>query len=379
MSLHRQLFADAREAYGDGKYAEAALVLQRSASAALEVGDRVAWFQSMVWAAESIRSAGKIPSAMAFLLAARELEPNDADPIDSWMARKELLYITFDSRPERKRIEELLTDLRVYAANRSTPRSDLLALEADVYEATGEWERALNLLENAWQVHDGKGRLKSGFAASAAECCIRLGRLRSARDWLDALRSLGKENFEHLMQILAIEVDIAFAEDKRDRLTALCRALVDRTFGVQASDMLDDVREKVVRVHLLECDGRDPCDFLHEARAELLRRPSARHDVHRRYANILLFLDYRLACLRYAAAVPPVDDFYYFRPQMIRSVGKGSDVEECARRLAKARQAFKWAMSYARRLDSWLECDRHEREVFSRGVRISEIAVALAL
>jgi hypothetical protein len=109
-----------------------------------------------------------------------------------------------------------------------------------------------------------------------------------------------------------------------------------------------------------------------------------------------LDLDCRLACLRHAAGLPPGDDKYHRQPddltrlapaatpagnpradQRSASATTPAKLPDLATRLHQARAAAGWAMAYAQKLDDWLQCDWHQREVTARRERIEATARAL--
>lgn len=401
----RGLSDEAWDAYRAGRKRDAALLWRRAAAAAREFGDAAGWFQATVRAADATDLSGDPPAALALLLDARQREPDDAPAFEAWLARASLFDIVLTTRPERARLEALLADLRAYAAGRAVPAGDLPALEARYCQAIGDWQRALDQCETAWQRHDGSGYLKSGVNDQAAALCLRLDRPDACRDWIDAMGRAGDDKFAPVATgQTQRRIDLALATGApHAELAALLRTLTDQTLATQRDEWSALLREYAVRIHLLDPGAAtgpaagptagpdDPVHPLHPARAELRRRNPDRQDVHRRYDSRLLFLDYRLTCLRHAAGLPPRDDKYHRQPddltrvtptgggadQRSASAAKPAGTPDLPTRLHKARAAADWAMAYARQLDTWLQCDWRQREVTARRERIEAIAAAL--
>lgn len=373
MAHHNQIASEAMQAYQAERSAEAALLFRSAASAALELGDRAAWFKYIVWAADATYMRGDMQTSLALLLEARQSEPKDVPQFEAWLARKELFFITNSTRPERARLEQLVTDLRSYATIHRVPQGDLPSLEGNLFLFCGDWCMALAFYEAAWQAHDGYGFLKSDSAYSAALCCLRLGRLAACRDWIVASADFGDEGWVTHHSFQRIELTLRLALAGGQPFASLLPSL--RIFTERAtSNGVDEVREFIARVHLFDPDAGDPAADFHPTRAELRRPLKNRQDVHYRYDSHLLHLDYRLACLRHAASVPAVDDLYYYQPQQVPPHLTPADPIEFQRRLHKARAAVRSTLRYARHLDNLIECDYRQREVQARSERVEEIA-----
>jgi len=412
MGSWRDLHNEAMDAYRALRLRDAALLWRRAAAAARSIGDEAGWYKTTVWAAETTYQCGEQPAALVLLLTARQREPADAPVFEAWVARKKLLHIVLDTNPEQLRLDALLADLRVYAAGRSVPAADLPSLEADYFETIGDWQRALEHCETASQDHDERGGyLKSGFANQAAALCLRLDRPDACGDWIEAIGRAGDDAFGPIVALWQTRrrIDLALATAApHGELAALLRTLTDQTLATQRDEAAAFLRETSVRIHLLDpgpasrpapADGTasetapsqrtdDPAHPLHPARAELRRRQPDRYNVHRRFEARLLFLDYRLACLRFAAGLPPRDDKYHRHPDdldAIRADKRSASADQPARtiapdlptRLHQARTAADRAMAYAKRLDTPLQCDWRQAEVSSRRDRIEAIATAL--
>jgi hypothetical protein len=419
------LYYEGRDAYRATRLRDAALLWRRAAAAAREIGDAAGWFQATVWAAEATYLSGDPPAALALLLDARQREPDDAPAHEAWFARCLLFDIVRATRPQRARLGALLADLRAYAAGCAVPAGDLPHLEAVFCEAIGDWQRALDHWETAWQRRDGTGRTKSEFGNRAAALCLRLDRWDACRDWIEAIGRAGDDQFASAVALVQTQrrIDLALATGApHAELAALLRALTDQTLATQRDQWSAALRDYAVRVHLLDPGATpnpaagadtgpatgseqgpadpaaDPAHPLHPARAELRHRHPDRHDVHSRFDARLLFLDYRLACLRHAARLPPRDDKYHRQPDALtrlapaatpagnpsadqRSASAATPAKppDLATRLDQARAAAGWAMAYAQKLDGWLQCDWRQRAVTARRERIEAIAAAVGL
>jgi hypothetical protein len=378
MSHHSSLAKEARQSYLEGRYAESALVYRRAAAAALDIGDRAAWFGHTSWAASATKNLGDLPSALALFLAARQAEPEDAPQFEAWMARKDLIDITLATHPEVTRLESLFGDLRGYALTNHVCRGDIPYLEAEFRRMKGEWSAALNGCETAWREHDGSGYLKSKTAYTAAQCALQLGQRSVCADWIEAMSGCDQEfrTTPAIRSEMALKLAVAEGRDPHEVATKL-RTYADAVVGIDEAVSVAALREVTARVHLLDSTNGDPAARRHPSRRELCRRCPRRYSVERRYGARVLLLDYRLACLRHAVGVPPVDDVYYTRFQRVPTHVVPSDAAVFARRLRKARAAAQWAMRYAEELDGMLRCNWRQQDVRARMTRIEQIAQAV--
>jgi hypothetical protein len=71
---------------------------------------------------------------------------------------------------------------------------------------------------------------------------------------------------------------------------------------------------KTLRTGLQTPSGIKP---RHPARYRLAQRLHGKPDVYMVYDRRMLLVDYRLAAVRYAVGMQPVDDFWYTRPQTL--------------------------------------------------------------
>jgi hypothetical protein len=310
--------------------------------------------------------------ALALSFDARQEEPPDGAPYESWTLRRNRYWIAMALRPERGHVEQILADLRAFAVDHVVPAADLSQIEANLLFMRGDWRSSLAKCEASWRDFDGQGITKSSKASLAARCCLRLGDLAACRDWSaaldndeeDTIVAFSRRNSAHISLILAVAEGQSYPV-----LLSRLRTFVDRVDDASARDF-------VVWVHLLDPHAGDPAADAHPAYAEIRRPLGLRQSVDGRYGAHLLHLDYRLACLRYAAGVPAVDDFYYQQPQQVPARPAVADREQIRRRLHKARTAARSAMRYAHHLDTLLECGFRQAEVRARGERIAEIGQA---
>lgn len=112
--------------------------------------------------------------------------------------------------------------------------------------------------------------------------------------------------------------------------------------------------EKKIFIRELTSDTRDATQQLHSARGELRRRHSDRSDIYPRFKVGFLFLDYVLACLRFAAVLPSCGETYSGQSHERAGVRKADKPSSSVTTLNLATRPRKtcttagWVMSYAR-------------------------------
>jgi len=378
MAHHRFLAKEAHESYRSDRMGEAALLFRRAASAALEVGDRRAWFEHTVWAAQANSQLGDRPASLALVMAARLDEPEDAPEHEAWMTRKLVFSNVRETCPEIARLQGYLEDLHDFAATHNVAKGDLPEIEGHLMVSCGDWSKAVSANERSWSEHDGRGYLKIDKARVAALCALRIGETTVCKDWLKAMADCDREWEVNAIYRAEVEVRLALYEGKPAcELIGLLRSLEDRSIAAQDAEVKDNLRELAVRVHCLDSGSGDPATRRHPARQELRHRVADWHSVSAKYDARLLFLDYRLACLRDAAGIPPVEDFYYTHPQFVPAHLTPSRVSVLSERLRRARVAAQRALRFGAGLDAMLGCDWRQREVRSRIERIEQIGDAI--
>lgn len=378
MARHDELASGARRSLLACQWHLAVLEYQQAAEAALEVGEASAWYANTVWAAVAAGGDYDFEHALSLLLAARSAEPSDASPREQWLARKDTFITTLHTRPGTERLRILLDDLRALrSAQRGTP-ADMLYVEGLFHGFCGQWAQALRCFEAGWQVFRDPGISKYAFAYRATICCLGLGQWSFTMDWLHAMATTDIEWSEQAVYHAETELKLALATGAGTaELAQRLRCYTDRSRTISGRYPADQLRELTARVSVLLPAEGDPATLHHPARRELRRRWHRTQSVHGCYEARRLLLDYRLACLRHAAGVPPVDDLFYAKPQSVPTRVKPANVTDFAHRLHQARAAAGWAMHQARNVDGLLECDWRQREVQSRIERIEQIQRAV--
>jgi hypothetical protein len=120
------------------------------------------------------------------------------------------------------------------------------------------------------------------------------------------------------------------------------------------------------RVSLLDPDGGDPGRPWHSARTSARSRLKSPLDIHDRYSHALLVLDIRIAALRFAIGLSPVDDEYFDGAVSTKAPGARCQASDILSRQEKAKAACRIALRHAKHIDTMLGCDWREKDVRRR-------------
>lgn len=375
MEKLRKIEREARWAKTEDRHRDAALLYRQAASLALDLGDRAAWFSNTVNAAIATSFMGERSLALSLLLAARQQEPQGGDGY-SWTSRLWVFTILLNVNPDIRRLQAVLEDLRSYPGR---CESDLRAKEGDVHRMRWNWIAALVSYEGAYASWEEPSYIiKSSHAYCAAICSLRLGRYSACLEWANAVATADDE-FEIYRERCnaAVLLRLAMIQKRSpSELKKHIRKVIDCVMTSDDAAGFADNRDLVVRAWLLVPEEGDPRNSLHPAFAEYRRRIKDPEDLLGRFDKCLLFLDYRIACMRYAVGIAPTDDLYYQSPQIVSGPITLIQGNSFPPRLRKAHIAAQRALCVAERIDTLLECDWRQKEIRGRIERIEEIAKA---
>jgi hypothetical protein len=252
-------------------------------------------------------------------------------------------------------------------------------MRGDLSKGCGHWAEAISHYERGFAVYNDTagGYTKHATAAEVVECYLELRRVSAAEDWIKIINDKlewenGWESSIRRCQAIA-QLRLARA---RHEPHAETRRLLRELDGVCQNVNSDStlIKERA-RVELLDINGGDPARLTHPSREACRRYPYRDLSYHTQFNRTLLLLDYRIACLRFAADITPVDDEFGEDSPLIGKLAI-ADREIFDDRIHKAHTALNRARIRGRSLDAVLECDWRTKEVEKRALRISAIAAA---
>lgn len=365
----------------DNRYA--AMRFRQAAEQAREYLDEDLWFSAMVWAAEALYQLGDLRGAFEAIVTARSEEPNGAE-FAHWLCRKLQFKIGLAWEPKASKLDAILAELEQFYPRGNFRKHDLHVCRAELALARGMYANALSHFEHAIAdfEHSAPGATKCGFSYLAVGCCMALRRFAAAEDWIIAIvdKSESDRGFNTTIARYQAGCRLTLARARcvsQGRLDQLLREFDDVCRDTDEAGLRNHLLKERVRVGLLDTHSGDPARSVHPSR-NACREFSARGlDWQYQFDRALTVLDYRLACLRFAAGVGPVDDEF---DKAARSLGKLllAERQDFDQRLRHARSALRRAHIRATKLDEMLDCDWRTREVDARAEWIGAIEVAAA-
>lgn len=371
----RRSAPDPSIAYEQGRYGEAAALFDREREEVRSRKDRSQYLRDTVWAGICYQLAGRPARAMTLFVEVIDqcdIHPNHSD---QWLVHIQLCEVLRDYLGNRRTVSEQLHRLKAFeGVNPCWTRSDVLWLEAGALEAEGRWDDACRLLEQAWAA----GRrtfMKFLIAEYAVRIHLAAGRDHEARQWAQRLDDTERHFAESRVASLEAQARLALWDDDRVALDRISSQLADETADLQRPLWEGRALRIRIRASLLNPDLGDPMDMTHPARRMLQVRPRARITREERFQRRLLLLDYRLACLRYAAGLLPQETLYGWRAKgdMTRHV-QAVDEREFSQRLRMVTRALRSAGVRARSLDAHFDCNWRECEVQHRHQAMEALA-----
>lgn len=279
-------------------------------------------------------------------------------------------------RPNVASMRRRLDDLRDPADRHSAlPRSVALRAEATFLRARGLHDQALRLIERAWACRQDGGLQEYIYLHNAAYSALCLGRRTEALQWHHQPARYSEQQGCSGGASCDIQMRLALWDMDRPALSECVHRLSPHAHPQEQSIWWRRPALLRVRALLLEEMQGDPGAPCHPGWIQLKRKPRAKPEIEERYGRVLLVLDYRLACLRYAIGLPPEEDLFHrdSQRQKIHQTSTRRDWEEIRRRIRKARGALASASRVARSQDLAFESAWRQRELEGRQERLQEL------
>jgi hypothetical protein len=170
------------------------------------------------------------------------------------------------------------------------------------------------------------------------------------------------------------EASFALWEQRYSDVDSSLRALEQQLEGTQGANWWTRYSELSVRYFLLQQRYGDPLNPKHPALIMLASHSQRDKTVFAVYERFRLFLDYRLAALRFAVGIEPVDDYAYAKKQTISNGTPLLGRLAVQDRILRTRRAGKKALREAQYLDDCFRCEWRRNQIQQRLERLEEIA-----
>ncbi len=374
----RELEEEAWHADSNGRYVDGALLHEQSYHIARGHGMLALAFELGRRAASCWGIAGELDRKLAILLEILRSPPPDVLAADIFYARASMYEFFVYDKPNLKRAERTLDELeRMVLADPTLPHANVPYLRAELRELQGRYAEALELLETSWMEHSPHAYAKYQWALYATRINLRLGRHVAAERWCEILgvTNIGDARSRanwHLMR-----GHVALFENSVNEAYQRSMDAEDAAAGVQSAESEQRALDLRIRALLLDPSRGDPNSRHHPARKLMARRRAHQTQIDMLFDWKLLRIDYRLATVRHAAGIDPVDDLWYSRAQKVSAQIRVVDRTDLLQRARHVRRAAAFARRYAEQVDGCLESEFRGHEVQARLDRLNEILRAV--
>ncbi len=368
---------DVQAAFAAGRCGEAAWLGEQACRLARQ-HDELEWAFNAGWfAAQNWYAAGHPLRALALLMEILADVPPETAPSDVFAARTRALEVRRCWLPARDTLQSSLVELdQMVAADPSLPASDVHKMRSDVLDASGQWPASRQQQELAWARFGNYGFYKYLFAEDGVRINLRLNDREAAGRWCQLLGETETHVPCSRVAWYGAQTMLALWDGRSVRAETATATMEDEAAGLQNPFWEQRATAMRVRSLLLEPAHGDPAAAHHPARQRLFRRLKGKPEVYMKHERRLLSADYRLACVRYAAGMAPVDDLWYQHPQRLPD-GPPPDSADFRQRVRLAIRAHDRAMTYSKYLDGCFDCDWREREIQDRQSRLEAIVATV--
>jgi len=381
---YSEIMDAAHDVFKRHRFNEAALLYEKAYRHAKEFKLLTDSFHAGVRSAVSWALCGQSVRALSLVMQLLQAVPPGARAFDLYWLKEEWFWIRYLSNPDLVKLTSQLGELEALVnENPSLPQGDIPHMRSRLFAQEGRFDKAVEQAELAWAKHSGNGLLKSSHAISAISCNLRLSKIESAKHWLKLLIAREREpSLEHLevVECRALQriarVYIALWDQRYQDADTAMQEFAEQIEETQAAKWRSSQREFGIRTLLLQRSNGDPLRSGHPALALLARYSLVDRTLYATYERFRLQIDYRLAALRFAVGMEPVDDLWYTKKQVLPTV-KITPNSNLQDRILRTRRACKKALRHAQYLDEVYKCDWRQQEIRERLERLDEIVTAI--
>jgi len=361
----------------NGNYGDAGMAYEQLRLDALRRGDATAAAWLALRASNSYHLAGKSLRSLTLLTEAFNANQAERDSSQIWNTHRQLFDFYRCFKPQWDRLQEQLGQMRrLREHDAHLPISDLLRCEAVVARGQGNHQLAVQLLERAWQHHNScRGLSLFIIVHNAAWSALERGDREGAGYWAKRLKQCNQECEDARAGWWEMQIRLALWDGNATLLREGAVQLFPHSHPSEQTVWWRRTAVLRVRCLLMDPVWGDPQDHTHPARQQLCRPAAATLEVDDTFHRVVLVVDYRLACLRYAVGLSPVEDLYHQHPAAVplRSLKRRVSSEEVNRRVLKVRAALTRPTTIAQAFDAVYRCQWRQNVINERRSRLEAI------
>lgn len=358
---------------------QAAFLYEQARRHAIDSGQAARAFSIGARTARSWGFAGDYRRELTILLELLYDIPDTADPWDVYDTKYQHFWYQLISKadPDLDQIAACARELDSLCVSLGEPDSrDIPCRAASILREQGKFAEALAQLEIAWSRQNAHGIYLGEIASRAAIAALRLGRRSEAQRWLSHVSS-DYWTDDARVRSAYVRLLIAIYDNNMREARAALLGADDAMRGVERPLFAAQMIELEVAALLLDQRFGDPLGPSHPAGQRLAEFPDSELSIpasayYWHIGTIIL----RLAGLRYAAGIMPVDDLYYRKPHRIRPSSAARLPADLRRRADAAWQACDNAKPVVAQLDRSFRCSWRQEQIRAFRSRIDEIAAA---
>jgi hypothetical protein len=377
-----QLVQNGYAAFNRNQNAHAALLFGQARALAIEIGTRNRAFGIGALEVNALERSEGFIRYITLLSSLLQEIPEEADPIDIyWVKCEYLWYLTYYAMdPRLDKLIESLQDLEgVCRSAGPLYAGQIEDWRAKIALHRGMWQEAVTRYEVSWSNPrlDFQGCTIPG---EIIQSLLRLGKADDAHRWAASVTSRYSPS---RAQTVASHIRVLMALHDND--AAACRGAV-----LAADDSISGTQWVILRAEhirltalalVLDDIQADPLAPGHPSSLRLAEFSKQNISESSYVASLLheTAIILKIAGLRYATGMDPVDDLYYRKPHQLQPRSKARLPDSIPARVATARDACDAALPLASRLDKGFQCTYRQDDITAWRARIDQIAAVYSL
>jgi len=334
------------------------------------------------WAIKSLKQAGEIQRYLTLTLDLLHKIPQGVGLNEVYDVKSNYFYYLSGTQktPNLEKITECAKELDEISRELGKSYiSDISYRQSVIYRRRGMWQEALSCYEVSWSQDDADEGDPYMTADRIITTLLQLARSAEARIWLKHLKSRFYPHDAKISHALS-RLYIAMHDNDVQECRGAILALDDAMGGVESQFGSTVQINAAVAGLVLDEDFGDPMSPSHPGAIRLNefsnKNPDDPYQAEMLHETIIFW---KIACLRYAAGMAPVEDYYYRKSQELQSPDAARLPTQIPARVSGARESCDDALQIAILLDTAYRCTFRQAIIRSMRARVDEIAAVYGL